>query len=64
MNELKINGFSNLTEEEMVSVDGGGVVAAVYALGFVMGMTPAGALATVVIGAVALGAGIYIGVTN
>ncbi len=37
-------GFAELTRNEMEVVEGGGIVAAVYALGFVMGMSPLGAL--------------------
>lgn len=41
--ELSAN-FNELTFEEMENVDGGGPVAAVYALGFVMGVSPMAAL--------------------
>ena len=38
------NGFYEMSEKETREVDGGGVVAAVYALGFVFGCSPLGAL--------------------
>jgi len=60
-NELCVSGFSAVSEKEMMVVEGGGVVAAVYALGFVMGMSPAGAITVCVLGAVAVGVGIYVG---
>ncbi len=63
-NEFKINGFSAVAEDEMTDVNGGGVTAAVYALGFAMGMSPLGAITVCVLGAAALGAGIYIGMRN
>ena len=59
-----MTGFVEVSQDEMMAVDGGGVVAAVYALGFVMGMTPLGAIAVCAVGAVALGAGIYIGLKS
>lgn len=61
MNELKMNKFNALTMEEMMAVDGGGAVAAVYALGFVFGCSPLGALC--ICGGIALasvGAGIAV----
>ncbi|HOJ99127.1 MAG TPA: hypothetical protein PLW34_06170 [Termitinemataceae bacterium] len=59
-----MNGFTEVSSLELEQIEGGGIVAAVYALGFVMGMTPAGALVTCALGAAALGAGIYIGLTH
>lgn len=42
---VKLNQkFNELSKEKMIQIDGGMLPAAVYALGFVMGMTPAGAL--------------------
>lgn len=38
------NGFCEMKEKEIMCVDGGGAVAAVYALGFVFGCSPMGAL--------------------
>ena len=58
-NELKINGFSAVAEDEMTDVNGGGVTAAVYALGFAMGMSPLGAIC-VCTGAVAIGVGLAV----
>lgn len=48
--------FCEMLPEEEELVEGGGVVAAVYALGFVMGMSPLGALVvcgTCIVGGVA-----------
>jgi hypothetical protein len=39
--------FIEMDENEVCQIDGGGPVAAVYALGFVMGMSPMGALIVV-----------------
>lgn len=39
------NGFCELSDSEVFDVNGGMAPAAIYALGFAMGMTPAGALA-------------------
>ncbi len=56
--EMALNkGFCEISLEESEDVNGGGVVAAVYALGFVMNMTPAGALVTCGVIAVAAVAG-------
>lgn len=41
---IKKSHDAELSEEELDEVSGGGVVAAVYALGFVFGMSPLGAL--------------------
>lgn len=38
------NNFITMTNDEKNQINGGGFVAAVYALGFVMGMSPLGAL--------------------
>lgn len=59
-----MNEFLELSQNEIEMIDGGGAVAAVYALGFVMGMSPLGALCVVGAGAVAFGAGVYIGLKN
>lgn len=40
-----MNTLEEITNEEMLEVDGGMAPAAIYALGFVMGMSPTGALA-------------------
>lgn len=41
---MKMGAFEEMTSEEMGTVNGGGVVAAVYALGFVFGCSPLGAI--------------------
>lgn len=41
---LNMGAFEALDQQEMLKVDGGGAVAAVYALGFVFGCSPLGAL--------------------
>ena len=50
---MKNNNLCELSVEECNEANGGGVVAAVYALGFVMGMSPLGAIC--VVGACAVG---------
>jgi len=54
---LKTHAFVDLDDQEMMDVDGGGVVAAVYALGFVFGCSPLGALCICAGVAVAAAAG-------
>jgi len=49
------NGFCEMNEKEIMCVDGGGAVAAVYALGFVFGCSPMGALC--ICGGVAVASG-------
>ncbi len=56
------NGFCEMTKEERYIVSGGGVVAFVYAMGFVFGCTPLGFCIAAGVGLVALGVGIYCGV--
>lgn len=56
--EIVSNAFTELKGNEMSQVNGGGITAAVYALGFVMGMTPLGALCVCgacIVGGVAAG---------
>lgn len=59
--EIALNRFEELSYDEAQAVDGGGVVAAVYALGFIMGMSPLGAL---IVCGVAIGAGIAVAVAT
>ena len=42
--EINLDTFKELENNDMSQINGGGPVAAVYALGFVMGMSPLGAL--------------------
>lgn len=51
MENVMKNGFCELNENETIMVDGGGVVAFVFALGFIAGTTPL---------AVCVGAGIVV----
>lgn len=44
MQNLKALGFQEMTDNELQEYNGGGIKAAVYALGFVMNMSPLGAL--------------------
>lgn len=51
-------GLHEMSEHELQEFNGGGFVAAVYALGFVMGMSPLGALivcTTVIAGGITAG---------
>ena len=68
MNELKINGFSAVAEEEMMAVDGGGIwkgiLAAVGAVaGIVIACVPGGAAIEAIVAAGVAGAtgGVTIG---
>lgn len=59
MENVMSNSFQELSIAEAQSVDGGGPVAAVYALGFIFGCSPLGALC-IVGAAVVVGVGIAI----
>mgnify|MGYP004445397749 FL=1 len=49
MNELKINGFSAVAEEEMMAVDGGGWIAALCAsVGYTIGGYPGAIIGAIV----------------
>lgn len=56
--QIRLDGFCELSQNEMEQVDGGGFVAFVYALGFIAGTSP---LAVCVgAGLVVVGAGLCI----
>lgn len=56
------NEFCALSQREEEMVNGGGVVAFVYAMGFVFGCPPVAVCVAAGAGVVALGVGIYCGV--
>lgn len=59
LQQLKSLGFQEMSDNELEEVNAGGIKAAVYALGFVMGMSPLAALC--VCGGV-IAAGVAVGV--
>ncbi len=61
---MRMGAFEALDQNELYATDGGGAVAFVYAMGFAFGCTPLTACIAAGAGVVALGAGIYCGVTG
>ncbi|MBA2133781.1 hypothetical protein [Capillibacterium thermochitinicola] len=59
MQNLKALGFQEMTDNELQEYNGGGIKAAVYALGFVMNMSPLGAL---IVCGLAIAGGVTVGV--
>ncbi|WP_294674995.1 hypothetical protein [uncultured Ruminococcus sp.] len=61
MENVMTKGFAELSASEMNEVEGGGVTAAIYALGFVFGCSPLGAICICVgVTAAAVGAGVLV----
>ena len=58
------NALVELDQDELLNVDGGMAPAALYALGFVMGMSPLGACITLGCAVVAAGAGVAVALTH
>lgn len=62
--ELRMSGFCDLSKNEMEMIDGGGITAFVFAMGFVFSCTPLAVCVVAGSAVVALGSGIYIGCNN
>ena len=56
---LSMGAFETLDNREMMEVDGGGVVAAVYAAGFIFGCAPV-TVCAVAAGVVGVGVGLLV----